>query len=355
VSSEPIKLSLPQARRIAVRTQLLDGSAKSVLETVRRIGFLQLDPIARVAPSHRIVLWSRLGPWNRDELDRLLWRDRKLFEWNAFVYPIEDLPIIRARIRRWRRSTHYDRERWVRQFLTDNRAFRRYVLRRLEQEGPLLSRQLEDRAAGERRDHRWWGPRRVGLMLMSLHLYGEVAVVGRNNGQRLWDLAERWYPPSDTVPLSELDARMEEKRLRTLGIARRGPGLRAVVEGISGEWRVHEKALALAEKPAPRRTTLLSPFDRLIHDRDRTESLFDFFYRIEIYVPAAKREYGYYVLPVLHGDRLVGRIDPEHDRKAGVLRVHKVFWEDGAPKNVPLERPLKSLARFLGAREVSGP
>ncbi len=355
MSSEPIKLSLPQARRIAVRTQLLDGGAKSILETVRRIGFLQLDPIARVAPSHQIVLWSRLGAWDRAELDRLLWRDRQLFEWNAFVYPIEDLPLVRARIRRWRRSRHYKRERWVHEFLTENRAFKRYVLRELEQNGPLLSRQLEDRAAGEGRDHRWWGPRRVGLMLMSLHLWGEVAVVGRSSGQRLWDLAQRWYPPGGALPAREAEKRMEANRLRALGIARRGPGLRAVVEGVSGEWRVHADALAHVDKPAPRRTTLLSPFDRLIHDRDRTEALFDFFYRIEIYVPAAKREYGYYVLPILHGDRLVGRIDPEHDRKAGVLRVHNVFWEPAAPENVPLHRPLRSLARFLRAKEVVAP
>jgi uncharacterized protein YcaQ len=192
-------------------------------------------------------------------------------------------------------------------------------------------------------------------MLMSLHLYGEVAVVGRNSGQRLWDLAERWYPPTETVPAREVKALEEERRLRALGIARRGPGLRAVVDGVSGEWRVDEKALAHADEPAPRRTTLLSPFDRLIHDRDRTEALFDFFYRIEIYVPAAKREYGYYVLPILHRDRLVGRIDPEHDRKAGVLRVHKTFWEPGAPEKVPLDRTLKSLARFLGAGEVVAP
>jgi hypothetical protein len=104
----------------------------------------------------------------------------------------------------------------------------------------------------------------------------------------------------------------------------------------------------------PRRTTLLSPFDRLIHDRERTQALFDFRYRLEIYVPKAKREYGYFVLPVLHGERLVGRLDPEFDRKTGVLRVHRIWWEPGA-RPVSLAAPLRSLARFLGAGRLELP
>ena len=100
--------------------------------------------------------------------------------------------------------------------------------------------------------------------------------------------------------------------------------------------------------PAPDKVTVLSPFDRLIHDRDRTEALWDFYYRLEMYVPAPKREYGYYVLPILRGDRIVGRIEPVHDRKAGVLHVRGVWWEDGV-KPVSLARPLRSLARFVGA------
>src|ERR671924_802814 len=97
-------VSVPEARRIAVRAQLLDGSATDVLATVRRLGFLQLDPIATVAPAQELVLWSRLGAFDRRELDRLLWRERKLFEWNAFVWPIETLPALRALMRRERRS-----------------------------------------------------------------------------------------------------------------------------------------------------------------------------------------------------------------------------------------------------------
>ena len=165
-----------------------------MLETVRRLGFLQLDPIATVATPQELVLWSRLGAFDRGELDRLLWEERALFEWNAFIWPIESLPMVRGLMRRRRTSTHYAHERWMHDFMAENRSFRRYVMRELERRGPLLSRELDDRAAGEPRDHRWYGTRRVGHMLTILHLRGEIAVAGRRGRQRLWDLAERLYP-----------------------------------------------------------------------------------------------------------------------------------------------------------------
>jgi uncharacterized protein YcaQ len=115
-----------------------------------------------------------------------------------------------------------------------------------------------------------------------------------------------------------------------------------------GEWRAHTDA---TDGRVPARTTFLSPFDRLIHDRDRAEALFDFHYRLEMYVPKAKREYGYYVLPILRGDRLVGRIDPVFDRKIGVLRVNSIHWEPGV-KPVSVEKPLRELARFVGAGSI---
>src|SRR6476619_5721433 len=153
------KVSREEARRIAVRAQLLDGSADGVLDTIRRLGFLQIDPISTVAPPQRLVLWSRLGPYDVTELDRLLWIDRKLFEWNAYIWPIESLPLVRARMRR-RRDT-YAWERRGNEFLTTNAAFRRYVLRELERRGPLLARELEDRSASKRETHRWYGSRSV--------------------------------------------------------------------------------------------------------------------------------------------------------------------------------------------------
>jgi uncharacterized protein len=330
-------LSLAQARRIAVRAQLLDGSATDVLSTVRRLGFLQLDPISTVAPPQQIVLWSRLGSFDQDELDRLLWTEKKLFEWNAFVWPIEDLPLIRARMREpW---GHYKWQRWAKEFLKEHAAFRRYVLRELERRGPMLSRDLEHPAARAEERYVWWGTRaQLTWMLELMHRRGQIAVAGRRGGQRLWDLAERWFPESETVPLAEARRVLDEKRFRALGVRLERGRLVAHPETEDG--------------PVGNRVTFLSPFDRLVHDRRRAEALWDFHYRLEMYVPPAKREYGYYVLPILRGDRLVGRIEPVFDRKAGVLRVNGVWWEDGA-RPVPLDRPLRSLARSVGANEVA--
>jgi uncharacterized protein YcaQ len=318
-----------QARRIAVRAQLLDGSARGVLSTVRRLGFLQLDPIATVARPQHLVLWSRLGSFDTAQLDRLLWKERKLFEWNAYVWPIESLPLIKAQMRKNLREL---RPRW-RQLYEQNAAFRRYILRELERRGPLLMRELEDRAEERRREahsERWWGTRQVNLMLELLQIRGEVAVVGRRGGQRVWGLASDWYPETETVSIRDAERELAEQRFRSLGVRLE-----------QGEWIAHPDA---SDEPVPDRVMLLSPFDRLIHDRGRTEALFDFRYRLEMYVPAAKREYGYYVLPILVGDRLVGRVEPRFDKEARKLEVLGA-WGDTSR----LDEALDELATFLGA------
>jgi uncharacterized protein YcaQ len=320
-----------KGRRIAVRAQVLDGSATDVLSTIRRLGFLQIDPISSVAPPQYLVPWSRLGPYDRNELDRLLWEERALVEWDAFIWPVEDLPLLKARMRR--RDRPLDLRLIA--FLKENASYRRYVLRELEQRGPLLSREIEDHAPTGREAHRWWGERKMGLLLGVLNARGEVAVVGRRGKQRVWDIAERWYPETEKVSWPKAKRIIEENRFRALGVKLE-----------KGRLVAHRDAVD--EPVPPARTTFLSPFDRLIHDRARAEALWDFHYRLEMYVPAAKREYGYYVLPILRGDRIVGRIEPVHDRKAGVLRVNGVWWEPGV-KPVSLDRPLRSLARWLGA------
>ena len=318
-----------QARRIAVRAQLLDGSARSVLETVRRLGFLQLDPIATVARPQHLVLWSRLGVCDVGALDRLLWKERKLFEWNAYIWPIESLPLIKARMRKNRREMH---PRWQKVF-EENAAFRRYILRELGRRGPLLNRDLEDQAKERRREahsERWWGTRQVNLILELLQIRGEIAVVGRQGGQRVWGLAKDWFPKTDTVSIRDADGLLAEQRFRSLGVRLE-----------KGDWVAHPE---VSDEPVPDRVTLLSPFDRLIHDRDRAEALFDFRYRLEMYVPAAKREYGYYVLPILVGDRLVGRVEPRFDRKTRKLEVLGA-WGDTSR----LGEALDELRQFLGA------
>ena len=329
------ELSLAQARRIAIRSQLLDGSADGVLATVRRLGFLQIDPISTVAPPQRLVLWSRLGPHDSAELDRLLWEERKLFEWGAFIWPIEDFPLIRARMRRRRGKYKYEQQGT--EFLRTNARFKRHLLRELEERGPLLSREIEADLMVSKDPHDWWGSRKVGLMLELLEGRGLVAIVGRRGKQRVWDLAERWYPETESIPWPEARELLAEKRFRSLGVRLE-----------NGRWRAHPDA---EDGPVPRRVTFLSPFDRLIHDRDRAEALWGFRYRLEMYVPKPKREFGYYVLPILQGDRLIGRIDPVLDRKTGVLHVKGIWWEPGA-KPVSLQKPLRSLATFIGAGSI---
>ncbi len=325
-------VSSGEARRIAVRAQLLDGSATDVLDTVRKLGFLQIDPISTVAPPQHLVLWSRLGPFDVAELDRLLWDERKLVEWNAFIWPAEDLPLLLARMRR-RRPGDTASERMSNEILREHASLKRYILRELERDGPLPSRVLREHSAAKRDDkHPWWGARNVSLMLQILNTRGVVAVVGRTGGSRLWDLAERWYPEVEKVSLRDAERAFAAKRLRAFGVQLTRKG-----------WEAHPE---ISADPVPDRVTFLSPFDRLIHDRNRAEALFDFHYRLEMYVPKAKREYGYYVLPVLAGDRIVGRIEPRFDRQTGELEVLGA-WGDTSR----LGEGLASLRAWLGSNE----
>jgi uncharacterized protein YcaQ len=327
------EVSLDEARRIAVRAQLLDGSATDVLETVRTLGFLQIDPISTVAPPQHLVLWSRLGTrYDPTELDRLLWEEKLLFEYNAYIRPIEDLPLMRARMRR--RRGKYAWERRGEEFLREHAAFRRFLLSELERNGPMLSRDIVQHAKTPRDPHPWWGTRQVALMLMILEGKGVVAVAGREKGQRLWDLAERVYPESEKVSLREAERILAERRLRALG-----------VRLVDGRWEAHPDA---TDGPVPDRATLLSPFDRLVYDRERAEALFDFRYRLEMYVPKAKREYGYYVLPLLVGDRIPGRAEPVFDRKTKLLELLGA-WGDTSR----LDEALDALGAWLGAARRS--
>jgi uncharacterized protein YcaQ len=289
-----------------------------------------MDPIATVARPQELVLFSRLGPFDASELDRLLWEERKLFEYDAFIYPLEDLPLQRARMARRRRGGKLKRDEWTRNFMQEHARLRRYILREVERNGPLLSRDLkEDRPAPAER-HAWWGSGAQRLMLDMLAGRGQIAVAGRVGTHRLWDLPERVWPETETLPWREAERELEQRRRRRLG---------AWLE--RGEWVAHPDA---ANGPVPDRVTVLSPFDGLVKNRDRAEALFGFRYRLEMYVPKSKREYGYYVLPLLAGDRVVGRVEPRFDRKIGTLELLGA-WGDTSR----LDEALDDLATFLGA------
>src|SRR6185437_648599 len=229
------------------------------------------------------------------------------------------------------RGMHAKVDAWLR----ENDSFRRDVLRLLKRSGPLVSREIPDTCVVPWTSTGWTNDRNVTQMLEFLQARGEVAISGRVGRERRWDLPERVYPANAEVLSAEEAVRIKnERRLAALGIARararampmepvhvEEAGEPAVVEAVKGEWRVDPRYLDGAFKG---RTALLSPFDRLIHDRVRAEELFDFEYTLEMYKPAAKRRWGYFALPILHGDRLVGKLDAAADRKAGVLQVNAI-------------------------------
>jgi uncharacterized protein YcaQ len=353
-----IRLSREQARRLAVRAQLLDARRPTDLVTlVEHLTHLQVDPTNAVAPAADHVPWSRMGHahWPGAVDDAVA--DRMLFQVVGTVRSMADLPLFVEEMAAWPPEEGHGRQ-WV----AANDGFRRDVLARLRDDGPLLSREIPDTSAVPWQSSGWTGNRNVNMMLEMLDERGEVAIAGREGRERLWDLAERVYPQVKRVPLEEARAERARRRMRSLGISRpripsstageawylRPAGEPAVVQGVDGEWRVDADALDGLEG-FEGRTALLSPFDRLVHDRERLLDLFDFDYVLEMFKPAAQRRFGYFALPVLHGDRFVGKVDAKADRKKGVLRVNAVHEDvpfDPATE-AAVDAELEALAAWL--------
>ena len=351
------RLTKRQARRIAVRAQLLDAPRPAdLLDVVQRLAMLQVDPTAALAPNADLVAWSRLGSaYHPEQLTQALEQERTLFEHNALIRPMSDAGLYLAGAAD---QPSYERSRvWLR----ENDRFGRDVLELLRASGPLTSREIPDTAAVPWASTGWTNNRNVTQMLEFLMGRGEVAISGRVGRERIWDLAERVYPSDAVVPpLEEAERLKNERRLSALGIARAKAtkmpvepidvgeaGEPALVEGVKGEWRVDPAALG---QEFEGRTALLSPFDRLVHDRARAQELFDFEYVLEMYKPAAVRRWGYFALPVLHGDRLVGKVDALADRKASVLRVNAIHEDVKFSRAVArgVQAELEDLAAWLG-------
>ena len=369
-----LELTRERAAQLAIMGQLLDADRPStILEAVRGPGRVQIDPTAVVARTEHLVLYSRLGAFERAELERLTYKERKLFEYFAFICPMSDLPIYRHTMDRVRRKQNYWRN-YLMRWMEANAGFRRSVLTQLAR-GPLPSSQIIDSAKNKYVSSGWNKEKNISRMLEGLQSTGEVAIVGRDGQERVWGLGKDWYPKTTKRPAaSEVTREVLSRRLASFGIARakslgssfdvpdgwekalatlvrEGKAREVTVQGLRGTFYTSP---ALLEKKFRGRSAVLSPFDRLIHDRVRARELFDLEYTLEIYVPPAKRRWGYYVLPVLKGDRFVARFDARREPETGTLRVLSLHAEKGStPEDArTVSREVRGLGRWLGLRTV---
>jgi uncharacterized protein len=386
-----LRVPASAVRRLAVRNQRLAGpwprrrpDEAALLETCRALRCVQVDPTSVVARTQELVLFSRHGAYDYGRVERLAYERRDLFEYwahEASLVLTEDLPLHRWEMRRW----PVGGGAWIARLMAwydDNPQLRAHILERLRADGPLRAREIEDHSSRPWVSTGWTNQRNVSRMLDLMWVRGQVGIARREGGQRLWDLMERCLPPDapdGDLPEREVVARAAEHAVRALGAARPahirahftrgrypgleaalagGPFVRVAVEGLGDDWWVHEADLdALRATDDFRgRTALLSPFDNLLCDRARTEALFGFEHRLEIYTPKLKRRWGYFVLPVLDGDRLVARADLAIDRRAGRLVVHALHAEPGLRRGARLpraiRRELERLAAWRGAREI---
>ncbi|NYG06972.1 hypothetical protein BJ986_001459 [Phycicoccus badiiscoriae] len=362
---DEILLSRAEARRIAVRAQLLDAPQPTdLLDAVRHLASVQVDLTAAVAPSADLVCWSRLGRrYTVGDLDELF-QERAVVELRGFLRPAEDIRLYRAEMAQWPgpeplRDWQMDVAEWV----SANDDCRLDILEQLESEAPLSARRLPDSCVVPWRSTGWTNNKNTQRMLDFMEARGEVAVVSREGRERQWDLATRVFPETAAMPLQEALLERARRRLAALGLAREKAaeapgepndvgqvGTVAFVEGVRGPWRVDPEQLDRLAEPFVGRTVLLSPLDRLVFDRKRMAELFEFDYQLEMYKPAAKRRWGYWAMPILHGDRFVGKLDATADLAAGVLRVDAVHEDAPLPADVraAVDAEIADLAEWLG-------
>jgi uncharacterized protein len=350
------ELTLSDARRIALNAQLLSlPRPSSVVEVVTDLTLLQYDQTAAVAPSADLVLWSRLGSGYEPATLQALLERRELIELNGMIRPSADLSLYLADMAAWPGTGPAwlaSQAAWV----SSNDACRRDILARLSAEGPLSSRDIPDTCEVPWQSSGWNNDRNVVRLLDFMVARGEVAVSGRRGPDRLFDLASRVYPSISPLPVPEARSRRDERRLSSLGIARSkgqdtmaepggvgSAGEPAVISGVRGKWRVDPQLL---DAPFTPRVALLSPLDRSIFDRKRMADIFEFDYQLEMYKPVAQRRWGYWALPILVGDRLLGKLDATANRKTDVLTVHAIHEDAPLPMGEVLDE-IRDLADWL--------
>ena len=364
-----------------------------IVSVIRDLGFVQWDPVNVVAPSHLITLWSRVGKFRMSDLDRLLWDDKKLFEhWShaASIVLTEDYPLFYSLMKRYPESLSKSWGGWkarARKWLAENKGLRKKILNELGN-GPLRLSEFEDHTRGKRRADGWTSGSAVSAALFHMQMSGDVMVVGHEGRQNVWGLSETFLPSwVEKKELSEPEVEQEgaQRTLRALGTASpseinryflRGRYLnlkkalerlqsestihRVHVAGLGGERYVHDRDVRLLEtlksdawKP---RMSLLAPFDNLLAVREWTNRLFGFDYVHENFLPQNKRKFGTYVLPILWGDRFIGRVDPKMDRENEKLVINSIHAEPDAPRDkevaLKIRETIENLAAFLGAKEV---
>jgi uncharacterized protein YcaQ len=349
------KLTLDQARRIAVGAQLLDADRPGdVVGVAEQLGAIKIDPTATIAPAENTILWSRVGAtYEPSQLTKAVEQDHLLFEFDGAFRPISLLPLMLPAMRRWPQRPK------TREWLEANDRFRTDVLARLRADGPLLASDIPDTAQVTRPPDGWYGSNQVVHMLDFLQRQGEVAVVRREGRNRVWDLAERVYPiGTPEYGFDEAERLLGERRLQAAGIAKeKSPwtpvgeaGEPATIEGSTRKYRVDPQALAALEQDDGGRVAFLNPYDPMLFDRPRLQELFEFEYVLEQFKPKPQRKYGFFAHPILLGDRFVGMLDAEVDREAEMLVVNAVheFLPFDPEEDEMVRAEIDALAEWLG-------
>jgi uncharacterized protein YcaQ len=401
LSKLTISISAKVARRLAVTKQHLEGKLPAkptldhILSVVRDMTFVQWDPIAVVAPSHVLSFWNRVGDFQLSDLEELLWDEKKLFlHWVNFAASLvltEDYPLYYSMMKRYPESigkSWGSRKPNTRKFLAEHRELAKSMLKQLKR-GPLQVSQFKEYVRTKSPDG-WTPGSPVTRMLFHLEMSGEIMVAAHQGNWNVWALSKDFLPKwveKKEIPEEELERLTVQRAIRALGTASarevnyyfprgRYQNLKKALESLLDDSTIHRVRVAGVQEKDERyvhdqdlkllesmrddafqpRVSLLPPFDNLLGVRGWTKRIFDFDYHLEMFFPRNKRKFGYYVLPILWGDRLIGRIDPIMERSKDRLLINSVHAEPGAPSDKEVASKIREkiarLGEFLGVKEV---